>query len=289
MGYLLDVDPEWVAGQATEWFGDDTSSSPAQQIALTTAVGVHHYHPRLYELLAGPMAGAISTGKPIKAGWRAQKDALQKIGEWIVLAIISGDDSAHGSTPSAFYVSAPAKTRGEAIGHIAWELMHAERVDDGLREGLGELWDARVEHVRLHVYDHEELDGFFWFVKSGKFTTEWWLPRLLESLELDPSLGTEGYMIGKELAGASDSDPAIALRVLKLLLADRQKAGFAAFDLGQNALPMVLARALSSGDERLVSDARGYMNQLGEDGYLTLDKEVEAVLNGVITQEDVGD
>lgn len=289
VAYLLDVDRGWVDSQAATWFGGRSGSSPAQQIALTTAIGVHRYHPTFYQLLAAPMAAAIDSGGPIEAGWRAQTNPLQKIGEWIVIAVIRGDDSLLGPTPSVFFSKAPAKTRGEAIGHIAWEFMHSEGLDDELRDRLGELWDARVAHVRQHPEDHEELSGFFWFVRSGKFAVDWWLPRLLQALELAPSLAGERYMIGKELASASDSDPRTALSVLKLLLVDRKKAGFAGFDLGENALPMVIARALRAGDEQLAADARGYLNQLGEHGYLTLDKEVEAVLNGTITQDDVHD
>ena len=124
-------------------------------------------------------------------------------------------------------------------------------------------------------------------MKSHKFTVEWWLPRLKEAAELNPGLGTERYMIGKEVASSADVDPRGALDVLKLLLRDRDQSGRVTYDLTRNAVPMVIARAIASGDEDLKQDAVAFMNQLGENGNLGLEAEVERVLTGAITQADV--
>jgi hypothetical protein len=139
-----------------------------------------------------------------------------------------------------------------------------------------------------HPEDHEELSGFFWFVRSGKFDIEWWLPRLKAAAELDASLGSERYMIGKEIVASADVDARGAFDVLKLLLGGRDDAGMAVYDLTRHAVPMVLARAIAPGDEQLKSDAGAYMNHLGEKGHLGLEAEVNAVLEGTITQNDVG-
>ncbi|MGQ0432841.1 MAG: hypothetical protein ACT452_10610 [Microthrixaceae bacterium] len=287
LGRLIDVDPEWVTPRAPKWFGSGGEQSASQQIALTTAMAVHYYHPTLYTLLSVPMITAIESTEPIVAGWDTHTDPLRRIGEWVIDAIIRGHKTIDDPVAHKFFAAAPAKVRGEAIGHVAWGFMHAEVVDDAIRDRFAELWDERVAHVRDHPADNEELSGFYWFVRSRKFSVEWWLPRLKEAAELNPSLSTERYMIGKDVAEASNTDPRGAFDVLKLLLEGRDEAGMVAYGLTRNAVPMVIARAITSDDEALKEDATVYMNRLGEKGYLSLDDEVRKVIEGEITQMDV--
>lgn len=287
LGRLVDVDPEWVQPRVPAWFGSSAEASSSQQIALTTAMAVHYYHPKLYALLSAPMVAAIESTKPITAGWITHSDPLQRIGEWAIDAIIRGHRNVDDAVAQKFFSVAPAKVRGEAIGHIAWAFMHAESVDEEIRDRFGKLWDERVAHVREHLEDSEELSGFYWFVKSTKFPVEWWLPRLREAAELVQSLSIERYMMGKDLAAAADIDPRCAFDVLRLLLEGRNEAGVASWDLTRNAVPMVLARAITSGDDELKRDATAFMNQLGEKGYLSLEADVGRVIDGTITQSDV--
>ncbi len=165
--------------------------------------------------------------------------------------------------------------------------MHAPKVDDPIRDRLAELWDSRVAHVRVHPEDRDELNDFYWFVKSNKFAVQWWLPRLREALELCPELGAERYMIGKEIALSADIDPRNAFEVMKLLLSGRDEAGMTVYDLTRNAVPMVIARCMTSGDESLKQEAEMYMNELGEAGNLTLQAEVTKFLAGVLGEGDV--
>lgn len=287
LGRLIDVDPEWVTPKAPDWFGTDEELTVPQQIALTTAIAVHRYHPKLYDLLTPPMMAAIDFDEPIVPGWDNRTDPLQRIGEWVVDAVIRGHLAIDDPVASKFFTDAPAKFRGKAIGRIAWTFMHAQTVDAEIRDRFAELWDQRVAHVREHPDDKEELNGFYWFVKSNRFPVEWWLPRLREAAELDSELSTERYMIGKEIASAADIDPRGALDTLKLLLDGHVEAGMPSFDLTRNAVPMVLARATASGDDALKQDAVAYMNLLGEKGHLSLEAEVNRVLEGAVTQDDV--
>ncbi|WAY21542.1 hypothetical protein OF855_10960 [Mycolicibacterium fortuitum] len=284
---LLSADPEWVHPRIAGFFGSGTRLSVEQQIALTTAIAGHHYHSTLYELLGPSMIAAIQSGEQIVPGWRTQTDPLQQIGQWVVSAIIWGDTTIDAEVAHAFFSLAPPKIRGDALGHLGWLFMHAERVDSVFRDRLADLWDSRVEHVRAHPEDQEELGGFYWFVKSGKFAAEWWLPRLKAAAELNPQLGAERYMIGKQIALASEVDPRTAFDVLKLLLKEREEAGSAVYDLTRNAVPMVIARAIASGDERLKQEAEAYMNELGEAGNLGLLSEVSRFLDGTLSQDDV--
>jgi len=284
---LLAADPEWLMAKIPELFGSEAGLSVDQQIAVTTAMAVHRYHPQLYELLAPSMVAAIQSDEPIAAGWSTHSDPLQRIGEWVIDAIIRGHKAIDDPVAHEFFTVASANSRGEAIGHVAWSFMHADTVDDEIRDRFAELWDQRVAHVRACPEDHDELNGFHWFVKSGKFAAEWWLPRLREAAELDPNLSTERYMIGNELAMAADVDPRNALDALKLLLEGKDEAGMVAYDLTRNAVPMVIARAIAWGDHELEQDAVALMNELGERGNLSLEADVKKVLEGAIDQSDL--
>lgn len=280
LGRLLDTDPEWLMPKIRLWLGDEIGLSKSQQIALTTALAIHHYHPRLYDVLSPSMVGAISVGESLAEGWHSQSGPLQRIGEWVIDAVILGHRAVSDAAIKAFFTSAPPKVRGEALGRVAWALMHAESVEEEVLDRFAELWDQRVDHVRAERPDREELSGFSWFVKSGKFPVEWWLPRLKEALELDPEMAKERSLISEELARASASDPATAFAVLKLFLSGQDQDGWNIYDLARNTVPEVLAKAIASGDAELKAEAQGLMNELGAKGHLSLEAEVRALLAG---------
>lgn len=187
----------------------------------------------------------------------------------------------------AFFGTVDARDRGAALGHVAWEFMHAKTVEDSVRDRFAAVWDASLAHVESTPSDSAELREFHWAVRSDKFDAAWWLPRLKRSLELDPDLATERYMIGKDIAKAADVDPRLALDVTKLLIGTRQSQGTALHELSRNAVPMVVARALAAEDDQLRADATIFMNELGEAGHFDLARQVQAVLDGTITQQDV--
>lgn len=85
---------------------------------------------------------------------------------------------------------------------------------------------------------------------------------------MNPHLGSERYMIGKELASAADVDPRTAFDVLRLLLETREGSAMAANDLTRNAVPMVLARAIDSKDAALSAEATQYRTGWANKGTL---------------------
>jgi hypothetical protein len=124
-------------------------------------------------------------------------------------------------------------------------------------------------------------------IKSGKFSPEWWLPRLNAILALGPNADAERFMIGKELAAAAETDPQGALQALTQLLSTADARRTAAYELSTNAVPVVLARAIGAGDPRLKMEATKLMNELGAAGDFGLAKRVEMVARGELTHADV--
>ncbi|MCY1673441.1 hypothetical protein OVA06_01715 [Pseudarthrobacter sp. SL88] len=289
LGRLLVVDPEWLRERTAQLFGSAEGVSREQQIALTTAMATHHYHITLYELLAPAILAATRSSEPLVAGWGGGSEPIQRIGEWVISAIIFGHKTLADPAAEAFFASTKPRVRGAAIGRIAWSMMNSSSVDDAILDRFADLWDRRVEHVRNHEEDKQELSEFFWFVKSGKFDSSWWLPRLKEAVELSPEVAAERFMIGKEIASSADSDPRGALEATKLLLTNRDGAAMSVWDLTHHAVPMVLARAISSDDRQLKQEAVQFMNELGENGNSGLEKEVQDVLSGKVTQDDVAE
>ncbi|MCG5466271.1 hypothetical protein MED01_005088 [Micromonospora sp. MED01] len=288
-GRILTHSSEWLKGHLEAFFGSEHNLSVQQQIGLTTALTTHYYHRDLYDLLNGPMIAAIDLGDALICGWRTRSSPIQRIGEWAVDSLIYGHKTADDPVVHAFFATVDAKIRGDALGAIASSFYHASHVDEEIRDRFGDLWDERFQHVRDHPEDHEELKGFYWIAKGNKFPVQWWLPRLRDALELEPAIATERYMIGKNLAQASTVDPATAFAVLKLLLDGRDEGGMASYDPTRNAVPMVIANAMTSGDDSLGSAAEAFMNSLGAKGHLRLEAEVKAVLGGAATIADVAE
>ncbi|MGP5389659.1 hypothetical protein [Glutamicibacter arilaitensis] len=290
LGHLLSVVPDWIKPRLGALIGSTDGITRNQQIVLTTAMAVHYYSSALYDSLAPSMIAAIRSTQPLVAGWQnSQSDPLQRIGEWVIDAIIFGHKTLSDSVAAEFFATADPKIRGAAVGHIAWQFGNAESVDDVIRDRLADLWDTRMDHVREHPEDHQELLEFYWFVSSGKFDVSWWLPRLKEGLGHAPELAHESHMISKQIASSADVDPSGAFQVVRLLLTNREDASTLFWVLSENAVPMVIARAVASGHEHLKQEAILFMNELGEQGNPALEKKVQAVLNGEITQDDVKD
>ncbi|MBB1496478.1 hypothetical protein J4N02_16200 [Propioniciclava sp. MC1595] len=279
-GRIYNHAPEWLDSHLEEFFGSAEGLSVQQQIALTTAMAMHYYHRELYNLLTPSLLAAIELGDGLVSGWRTDMDPRQRIGEWVIDAIILGHQTIDDPVAHSFFTATPPSVRGEAIGKIAWSFFRAETVDDAVRDRFASFLDDRIAHVAAHHGDGGELSGMYWIAKGGKFPVEWWLPRLRQALEFEPSIATERYMIGSELAEAATVDPKNALAVLQSLLSRRDQEGMVSFDLMRKAVPTVIAAAIRSGDDDLRKEADRYMNELGAAGNLGLEAEVHAILQG---------
>jgi len=281
LGRLLNSDSEWFEPKVLGLFGSNDDMTRDQQIAFTTAMAVHGYHRKLYDLLSPAMLGALSLGTPLTLGWDHGDDPKQKIGEWVITAVVLDHKTQEDPVARSFFSNAEPAVRGAALGHIAWSLIDATDVDQDVCDRLGVLWDQRVDHVRKHPEDKAELEGFYWFVRCHKFSPDWWLPRLKEAAELSGGTFSTNGMIGKSLAIAAGSHPREAFDALKVLLDQRGRdVDLSIYDLNERATPTVIACVLDSGVPELVNEATELMNQIGAAGFFQLEARVNAVLAG---------
>lgn len=278
MSRLYNSSLPWLEQNAQEIFGSEVGQTVQQEIALSTALATQHSHSKLLDLLRGSITGALYRGEPLTVGWNGMRTPEQLVGDWIVTTFNTGGIESDDALLDLFFTKASAEVRGDVLGHIGWNLMHASGVDDEVRLRVEGLWDARVAHVQKHPEDADELKDFYWFVRSGKFEMTWWLPRLQQAAELVPTLNTHG-MIGEQVSEASKSDPATAFDVVQRLIThgDDIDDQFGGYDLLERAIPQTLASALDSGDPELATKASRLMDKLGASGYINLDSRVQAL------------
>ncbi|MEC5152457.1 hypothetical protein [Cryobacterium sp. GrIS_2_6] len=270
LGRLYDSVKDWTLDHIEEMFGTEKSVTPKQQVAFSTALAVHSYHPALLNTLRVPILAALrqlSSGDQI-TGWKGMRSFDQLIGDWILLGFVTGSIELDDELMIEWLRCTGAELRGNVLGHLGWQMMHWTEVDKTVLQRAMEFWDSRVAHVKATPADAAELSDFYWFIRSGKIEAVWWLPRLLDVVALVRDFRPRG-MLGEPLAEAGSHDPDTALAILERLM---NGAGpddqVSRYDLYENAIPQVLAAALDAGLPALTKRANDLMNQLGAAGFI---------------------
>ncbi|MFZ2545133.1 MAG: hypothetical protein WAW80_04100 [Candidatus Saccharimonadales bacterium] len=277
LGNLSFYEPDWLEKNLASLVGTYESVNEHQQIVVTTAMATSSYYNDCFDLIRGPLAYLVKDISKVKAGWNGRYEPEVLIGAWIINAFVWGHIQKDDPLFQSYFSDVPADDRGNAIGHIAWAIMQAEKADAEFVRRFGELWDLRVAHIKSNPDEKEEIKDFYWFVRSGKYPIEWWLPRLIEAAEIHGELKTHG-MIGEILADASATHPNQTLHALRLLLTEKPDTDMLNYDLREHAAPIVIASALRSNDETLKREATEFMHDLGSWGYIDLKERVNKIL-----------
>jgi hypothetical protein len=266
----------WLRANTSRIFGGEDGQTPGHQVALSTALATHNVHPKLLEVLREPIGATLRRGQPVAAGWASIRSPERLIGDWIVHTHIGGAIGRDDNLMHLFFDSASIDLRGDVLGHIGWQLMEVDSVDAAILKSAGELWDWRAAHVEKDPTAAEELKDFFWYVRSGKFSADWWVPRLNQALALSPRPDIGG-MIHEQLAEASKQHPGPVLGIVRRLVAGADESNGDPYMLVEHAVPQVIASALDSDDPGIGADATALMHELGERGYIDLEAVVTAV------------
>jgi hypothetical protein len=222
----------------------------------------------------------LSSDQIQTVGWRTERSPQQRLADHLLHLKITGQLEKLAGGPSAsqelldllFQHAKPALI-SEMLGHIGWQLFQANNVPEGVLRQCEDLWDDRATAAADGRADPAELAGFDWWVRSGKFAPEWWLPRLKQAVS-SPGFDTHGGL-GDQLAAVASQHPAATLEAFSLLLDRDRGQRWPSYDLMQVA-PTVIAAALESGQPSVVSEARSLMGRLGRAGFVDLDKQVRA-------------
>jgi hypothetical protein len=277
LGNLLYYAPNWLKKHLDDLVGTAASISESQQIVLTTALATSSYYNDAFDLLRGSLSAVVKDLDNLTVGWKGRYGANELVGTWIIHAFMWGHVAYDDALVQEFFSLASPENRGKAIGHIAWAFMKAEKVDEDIARRFGELWDIRVAHVKEHPEDKAEIEDFYWFVKSGKYPPDWWLPRLIEAAKVHGDLSTHG-MIGEILASVSADYPRETLDALMLLLNEKPDVEMLKYDLREHAAPIIIANGLMSDDQMLKKDAEQFMHKLGSWGYINLEELVRGII-----------
>ncbi len=286
-GRLYDSARTWLEVNTPVIFGNSEPTTPKQQVALSTALAVHQYHPALLRLLRPSLLTSLkeSTTIPRAMGWRTIRSYEQLIGDWILMGFVTGTIFYEDELMKAWFVNTEAEVRGDVLGHVGWQLMHWTEVAGEVLARIGDLWDRRAAYVAKHPDDFAELSGFYWYVKSEKFDVGWWLPRLLDVTRIVSDFQSHG-MIGEQLAKAATVDAATTLEIVENLLAvgslDDQLDDY---DIREHAVPQAIASALDANEEGLTKRASHLLNRLGASGYIDLEQRVTSRRKGVASRD----
>lgn len=192
------------------------------------------------------------------------------------MTYIRGDIDNDDELMRLFFDSATIAVRGDVLGHIGWSFMHADTVVPDILNRAAELWDWRARIAEDNPATVDELNGFFWYVKCGKFSVDWWVPRLRHATALSPSVGARA-MIHEQLAEASTHHPGPVLDIVRRLTADADEQHNDQYMLIEHAVPQVVAAALDNPDAEICAEATALMHELGERGYIDLDAQISAL------------
>lgn len=270
------TDKAWVDREltkATELLGAGSEPYAYWDVVISTALAVYSPSPLLLDVIrnmAAQMIDRSGLGQRITAGWRTGRRSLELLGDHLLSLRIRGAVSLDDFLLNKFFTEAPIADRSSALGHLGWLLMRADTVEDEVLERAKEVWDWRRDAAR-NAQTVDELSGFHWWVRSGKFEPHWWLPRLSEAAR-SADFDSHG-LISDQLRSAAPLAPREVLQILSGMLSSNTDP------MRRHSLievaPSVLGSALDSEDPDLIEQAQHLLDDLGRQGYLDLREQVQ--------------
>lgn len=266
VGWLRRLAPDWYKENSKHFLTDDTFGD----IVATTALAFHATSRHLVEALEGKVARMIASaqgGTEITDGVRSTRSPLERVGDHLIILLMWGMYDFETPLVTKFFNQAPVEARASSLGHLAWVFMHTEEeIPDEVLHRAQSLWDKRSEVIKDGGVEPKELSKFYWWVHCGKFPVAWWLPRLEEASAVTDLDGI-GFL-AEHLEEASEEYPQQAIAILDRLIRPSQ-GSHVRHRLTRNA-PVVIARALDSGDAQAILAGGDLMNWLGRQGNLQI-------------------
>lgn len=270
LGRLIWVDRDWVQRHADDLLTQDTFG----EVVLSTALATYRPSRDILDVVASVARGVVdrvAAGGVAVSGWRTDRSPIELIGDHLVVLRVQGALDADDPLLTHFFALAPVSARARVLGRVGWLLMHSDETPDAIIGRAKSLWESRAAAVDRAETPSDELVEFYWWVRSGKFDSSWWLPYLKQAASAD-GFDSNG-MLGEALEEAAASAPGLVAEVLESLLATRDEP-LRRYDLVEHA-PTVIAAALDSGDLQTVETGQRIMDSLGRGGHLRIVELVE--------------
>jgi hypothetical protein len=276
LGILTSANGEWTAARLPQLLAEPGTPPNAEysDVVITTYLAAYSPFAKVLELIRPFLKMMLlrsASGEAITLGWRRERGAVELIGDHLVALVVTGDIAMSDSLLSDLFTLAPASDRASILGHLGWIIMQSDSVSEDSLQRAKDLVEWRLDKVRSGESEAVEFGQFHWWVEANKWPEKWWLDiagELAGSVDLDPH-----GVLGEHLEVASERFPAQTLRILSKLLALRPEA-YQRYDLIEHA-PAIIAAAIESENEALVTEARDLMNQLGREGNLHMGDLVE--------------
>lgn len=213
--WLFDVDETWVRTHLPRIFSEDLPE-------LRNAAWVGYlFRARLFdnvfELLRGEYKRAIDGLGAVREGERSERDAAWRLAEHFMILVGRGTLGLDDPLLRAFFANASPAIRAHAIGYVG-RALNSEGVD--LDEVFVSKWQALWEwrqSVDSPPLSVEEDGEFSWWFASGRFGTEWVVPRFIETLRRAKAVSADPFLF-RELERLAPAQPASVAQILGLLV-----------------------------------------------------------------------
>lgn len=284
--FLLSLSADWSRSRAEQIFGPiDRPEGASEDIAMVLGdvawaafVSVHGPNRYLYDALSDHYRSRVRRiGIDPIPQLRGARTPPGRLAEHILLLYSQGviglatDD---GLIKSLFKV-ASSGLRREALSHLGWLLSRSkgELPADTLQR-LTALWEWRETQAEMSGED-DELSGFSWWFRSGRFSEDWSVPHLVRAARASTPLEMPIQVV-EQLGTLANRYTDAALAVLDALVS-REPGDWQAYAVVEYA-PPILAAALGSSDEAIRERGRRILDRLGRLGHLSLKDRVDELL-----------
>jgi len=284
IGRIWNVDESWVERHIEDLMLAITSPDSARRawtdVVVSVALRMYQQGAAVVNMMR-PAFEAIFSQQYARQdhteGWREHRSTVQSAASHLIWTIAQGAIHLEDPLVTAMFGGVVASDQlSEALGHLGWQLMQLFGKEDQPSppaDFLGRaqaLIESRMEAARGGSGQFAEMSHFYWWIKSGAFEIEWWLPILAEITEAGVSL--DKTFIGESLEQAMVHDPVTAITVFERLVGMTDY--WQRYDLLQHAAK-ILAGGLVSGAPEAVERARSLMDVLAREGNLDVIDQIE--------------
>jgi hypothetical protein len=284
IGRIWNIDQNWVGDRLGDLLLAVTSADAAKRVwadvVVSVALRVYRPSPAVLGMMRPALEAVFSpqyAAHEHTEGWREHRSAVQSAASHVIWTITLGSIQLDDPLVIAMFSGVvDVDALSESLGHLGWQLMHLVSNENQhgpsaeFLESARGLIESRLSAARDESGQFDELSHFHWWIKSGAFDIEWWLPILAEITETGVSM--DKTFIGESLEQAARRDPLTTITVFERLVG--QTDYWQRYDLLQHAAK-IIAAAIESGVREAVRRARSLMDMFAREGHVDIIDQIE--------------